>query len=126
MIKMDNYDRQRFDAVADGLAKTTATITNIQQVLTDHVQREERDRVEYSEDRLELAKAMTAMNGRLDTLTSAVKLHTNELKSVVSHIEKCKINRLSNIKVIGIVAGASGIISAFVSAAAWAAQHYKG
>ena len=123
---MNDYEKQRFDDVADVVSKTSAILTNIQQQLADHMQREDRDREEYSEDRLELAKAMTAMNGRLDTLTSAVKLHTNELKSVVSHIEKCKINRLSNIKVIGIVAGASGIISAFVSAAAWAAQHYKG
>lgn len=126
MATMDNYERQRFDAVADGLAKTSATLTNIQQQLDDHMQREERDRAEYSEDRLELAKAMTAMNGRLDTLTSAVKLHTTELKSVVSHIEGCRINRLSNTKLVGIVAGASSVISAFVSAAAWAAQHYKG
>ena len=29
-------------------------------------------------------------------------------------------------KLVGIVAGASSVISAFVSAAAWAAQHYKG
>ena len=126
MGTMNDYEKQRFDDVADVVSKTSAILTNIQQQLADHMQREDRDREEYSEDRLELAKAMTAMNGRLDTLTSAVKLHTNELKSVVSHIEKCKINRLSNIKVIGIVAGASGIISAFVSAAAWAAQHYKG
>ncbi len=126
MATMDDYERQRFDAVADGLAKTTATLTNIQQQLNDHIQREERDREEYSEDRLELAKAMMAMNGRLDTLTGAVKLHTNELKSVISHIDGCRINRLSNTKLAGIVAGASSVISAFVSAAAWAAQHYKG
>lgn len=126
MIKMDNYDRQRFNDIADVVSKTSAIITNIQQQLADHMQREERDREEYSEDRLELAKAMTAMNVRLDTLTSAVKLHTNELKSVVSHIEGCRINRLSNAKLIGIVAGASSVMSAFVSAAAWAAQHYKG
>lgn len=123
---MDSYERQRFDAVADGLAKTSATLTNIQQQLDDHMQREERDRAEYSSDRLELAKAMTAMNGRMETLTNAVKLHTNELKSVVMHIEGCRINRLSNTKIAGMVVGASSVISAFVSAAAWAAQHYKG
>jgi len=126
MAKMDSYEKQRFDDVADVVSKTSAILTNIQQQLSDLMQREDRDRVEYSEDRLELAKAMTAMNGRLDTLTSAVKLHTNELKSVVSHIEGCRINRLSNSKLVGIVAGASSVISAFVSAAAWAAQHYKG
>lgn len=126
MGTMDSYEKQRFDDIADVVSKTSAMITNIQQQLADHMHREERDREEYSEDRLELAKAMTAMNGRLDTLAGAVKLHTNELKSVISHIEGCRINRLSNTKLVGIVAGASSVISAFVSAAAWAAQHYKG
>lgn len=123
---MDDYERQRFDAVADGLAKTTATITNIQQVLTDHVQREDRDREQLSQSRIELAQTLSAIQANINSLTNAVKLHTDEIKIMVTHIDGCKVNQASNKKLVSIAIGASSIISAFVSAAAWAAQHYKG
>lgn len=126
MATMDNYERQRFDAIADGLSSATTAITNFQQVLNLHAQREEEDRKGYAEDRVELTRTLTVLHSRLDTLSEQIKENNTRLGTVAGHITNCRLNAMSNKKLAGMIAVGSGVVSTFVSAAAWAVQHYKG
>ena len=126
MGTMDDYEKARFDSVADGLSKTTAVITNIQQLLNDHVHREERDRENHIANSLELTKTLTLIQAQMNGLSEDIKNNNKKLSEFTGHIMNCRVNMMSNKKLVGIAAMGSGAISAFVSAAAWAVQHYKG